>query len=237
MYTRSLNLSTRAPAAQYRAEMIDFFPQASLLSRPFFGAPPDRVHASPTEHLLNHETDIPTRATEARPQTRIPRTDENQRWPTRYQGTTRPRPCPARGTVINSPEGGAPSSGHRFRRAQRILRGSEFIHTMRVGKRFNQGAFTVYLAASPCRHARLGIAVGRRVSLKAHERNTIKRIIRDCFRREAAALPAMDIVFNARPPAAKNTRAELAMTVRAALTRARQESAYSSTQRSSPDPA
>ena len=95
---------------------------------------------------------------------------------------------------------------------------------MREGKRFSQASFTVHYRSTTTDHARLGIAVGRRVSHKATLRNTIKRIIRECFRRQAETLPTFEIVFNAKPPAALNTRAELAAAVSQAFDRARQAS-------------
>lgn len=95
---------------------------------------------------------------------------------------------------------------------------------MREGKRFSQASFTVHYRSTTTDHARLGIAVGRRVSLKATRRNTIKRIIRECFRRQAETLPTLDIVFNAKPPAALNTRAELTAAVSHAFDHARQVS-------------
>lgn len=50
--------------------------------------------------------------------------------------------------------------------------------------------------------ARLGLAVSRRVSKLAVERNRIKRVARDSFRRHRAALGAFDILLIANPPAA-----------------------------------
>jgi ribonuclease P protein component len=88
---------------------------------------------------------------------------------------------------------------------------------MRVGQRFSRSAFAVHLCVTELGYPRLGIAVGRRVSLKANKRNTIKRIIRECFRHHAHALPSIDVVFNARPPALATTRKELANAVIGAM--------------------
>lgn len=48
-------------------------------------------------------------------------------------------------------------------------------------------------------------------------RNTIKRIVRECFRQRSADLPPVDLVFVARQTAAQVTRAELRATVLAAF--------------------
>jgi len=50
--------------------------------------------------------------------------------------------------------------------------------------------------------ARLGMAVSRRVSLRAVERNRIKRQIRESFRRRRAQLPPVDILVIAHRDAA-----------------------------------
>jgi len=50
--------------------------------------------------------------------------------------------------------------------------------------------------------ARLGLAVSRKVSKRAVERNRIKRIVRESFRAEREALPSIDVLVIARPSAA-----------------------------------
>ncbi len=50
-------------------------------------------------------------------------------------------------------------------------------------------------------HCRLGITVTRKVGSSV-QRNRIKRVLRDVFRRHRAGLsPALDLVLNARPGA------------------------------------
>ena len=44
-------------------------------------------------------------------------------------------------------------------------------------------------------HARLGLIVGKRGVAHAHERNRIKRVIRDYFRQQQQELAALDIVI------------------------------------------
>ena len=48
--------------------------------------------------------------------------------------------------------------------------------------------------------ARLGIAVSRRVSLRAVDRNRIKRLVRETFRQEQSGLQGLDLVVVAHPP-------------------------------------
>ncbi|OOG57877.1 ribonuclease P protein component [Rhodanobacter sp. C03] len=51
-------------------------------------------------------------------------------------------------------------------------------------------------------HARLGLAISKRVSKRAVERNRIKRLLRESFRRIRHQLPAIDLMVMAREQAA-----------------------------------
>jgi ribonuclease P protein component len=57
--------------------------------------------------------------------------------------------------------------------------------------------------------ARLGLAVSRRVSKRAVQRNRIKRLARETFRRVRGDLACVDILVIARPVAAQATSAQL----------------------------
>ncbi len=58
-------------------------------------------------------------------------------------------------------------------------------------------------------HPRLGLAVGVKSAGNAVNRNRIKRVARELFRRRQHALPAVDLVVNARAAAAKATNAQI----------------------------
>jgi len=58
-------------------------------------------------------------------------------------------------------------------------------------------------------HARLGLAISKRVSRRAVERNRIKRLLRESFRRVRHQLPAVDLMVMAREQAAGVPGAEL----------------------------
>ncbi len=57
--------------------------------------------------------------------------------------------------------------------------------------------------------SRLGLAISRKSARRAVDRNRIKRIIRDSFRRYQHQLPAMDIVVISRAGIEKCTSTEL----------------------------
>jgi ribonuclease P protein component len=58
-------------------------------------------------------------------------------------------------------------------------------------------------------HARLGLAISKRVSKRAVERNRIKRLLRESFRRIRSQLPPVDMVIMAREQAAGVSGPEL----------------------------
>lgn len=62
--------------------------------------------------------------------------------------------------------------------------------------------FMLRYGPNACRTARLGMAVSRRVSTRAVERNRIKRLIRESFRQRRAHLPHVDILVIAHRDAA-----------------------------------
>jgi ribonuclease P protein component len=57
------------------------------------------------------------------------------------------------------------------------------------------GALRLAAVANTMQHARLGLIVGKRGVAKAHQRNRIKRVIRDYFRQQQQELAALDIVI------------------------------------------
>ncbi|MDJ0653072.1 MAG: ribonuclease P protein component [Xanthomonadales bacterium] len=62
--------------------------------------------------------------------------------------------------------------------------------------------FTVLARSNQLNHARLGLAVSKKVDKRAVVRNRIKRMVRESFRLDPIAAAALDVVVIARPPAA-----------------------------------
>jgi ribonuclease P protein component len=92
-------------------------------------------------------------------------------------------------------------SGH-FNKGDRLLSGSDFAAVFKNAKRDQGPFFLVLYIPNSLKRARLGLAVSRKVSLKAVTRNKIKRQIRESFRLNKGQLGGLDIVVIARPASA-----------------------------------
>ncbi len=99
-------------------------------------------------------------------------------------------------------------------KSARLLESAAYRKAMRQGRKTLDDCFIVYANPNLLDHARLGIIVSRKVSLKAVVRNRIKRRIRESFRQHQQALSGLDIVVMAQlssvGAAAKEQRESLA---------------------------
>lgn len=75
--------------------------------------------------------------------------------------------------------------------------------------------------------ARLGLAVGVKAAGGAVNRNRIKRLVRESFRRRQPQLEGLDLVVNARAAAGKASNAEIAASIMDLWTRIAQRCARS----------
>lgn len=89
----------------------------------------------------------------------------------------------------------------RFPRAYRLTARREFVAVYEKGRRAGSASFVMFALPNAAGHCRLGITVTRKVGSSV-QRNRIKRVLRDVFRRHGAELtPGLDLVLNARPGA------------------------------------
>lgn len=86
--------------------------------------------------------------------------------------------------------------------AARLRLASDFAALRGATGRMATHHFLFRWGASTAGHARLGLAVSRKVSKRAVERNRIKRIVRESFRHGRVALPAVDVLVIAHASAA-----------------------------------
>ena len=96
----------------------------------------------------------------------------------------------------------AASAATGFPRAARLTRKSDFDRVLRAPTRCGSALFRAQVAPGEgpdC--ARLGLAIAKRVIRKSHDRNRLKRHVREVFRACRAALPHSDIVVFAKSEA------------------------------------
>ena len=101
------------------------------------------------------------------------------------------RPCPE-----PNPRGAA-----RFTKAERLRHRQDFLRAQAQGKRLYTRHFGLVLAPMETGSPRLGLVVTKRLG-KAVQRNRVKRLLREFFRRHKTGLPAVDLVIMAKKGAA-----------------------------------
>jgi ribonuclease P protein component len=88
-----------------------------------------------------------------------------------------------------------------FPRAHRLLRRADFLRVQQQGKRVHMAHFVMLVMSARDSGTRLGVTVGRRVG-GAVQRNRVKRVVREVFRRNRGLFPCdCDVVLVARPGA------------------------------------
>jgi ribonuclease P protein component len=97
----------------------------------------------------------------------------------------------------------------RFRRHNRLLDAAAFGRVFEQASRSRDRWFTVLCRGNGGRPARLGLAISKKHCRKATSRNTIKRIVRESFRKHQAELQGIDVVVINQPAATAATRRQL----------------------------
>jgi len=97
----------------------------------------------------------------------------------------------------------------------RLRKPREFQAVLKQGRRVQEKLLSAVVLAGTASEARLGLAISAKSVPLATGRNRIKRLARETFRARRAALPAADIVLQARAGAGAAASSEL----RAALDR------------------
>ncbi len=110
-----------------------------------------------------------------------------------------PSTCERPGAVVAVASGRRLIGGEapqRFPRARRLTRPAQFNRVFSRSHRSSDQYFTVLANDNDGYEPRLGLAISKRAAKKAVERNRLKRLVRDVFRRRRA-LPALDFVVMA----------------------------------------
>ncbi len=128
------------------------------------------------------------------------------------------------------------ASSH-FPRHTKLLLPAEYNRVFAAGKRFSGTCVTLVAARreSPLAvtaienaenvaiaksHARLGLALAKKQIKRSHERNRVKRLIRECFRHNLQHLRGIEVVAMAKTIAQKTPNSALATEIARLFTRA-----------------
>lgn len=90
---------------------------------------------------------------------------------------------------------------YHFDKTRRLLNKNQYNFVFEKANRTLTPEFTILHRANDLGSARLGLALSKKMIPKAHDRNRIKRLLRESFR--TTGLPAADIVFLAKQGVAK----------------------------------
>lgn len=83
---------------------------------------------------------------------------------------------------------------NQFSRELRLLTPSHFSYVFEDATPAVSPTFTILARTSQSDKPRLGITIAKKRVKRAHERNRLKRLIRESFRHKAKNLPSVDII-------------------------------------------
>lgn len=97
----------------------------------------------------------------------------------------------------------------RFGRAMRMNSPRDFSRVFRQAKRAGGGGLTILTVENTVGHPRLGLAIAKKHLKFAHQRNRLKRIIRESFRQHQTDFANIDIVVLSRPDVKQRESAQI----------------------------
>lgn len=101
----------------------------------------------------------------------------------------------------------SPGTDQRLIGAYRLKKTDEYSSVFAFRRSLKGRWLVVHYRPNTLNTARLGVVVAKRFAKRANERNLVKRIVREQFRRNRASLPALDLVVRLNAPIARATRA------------------------------
>lgn len=98
------------------------------------------------------------------------------------------------------------ASAEAFPKRERIASRRDFLRIYEVGRRLFARYSVLFVANNTLGHTRLGVTVTRKMG-KAHDRNRLKRWVRETYRRRRSVLGlesrSLDLIVNVKTAAAK----------------------------------
>lgn len=123
-----------------------------------------------------------------------------------------------------------------FPRHARLLLPAEYNRIFAAGKRFSGACITLVAARlepsvsgsaetkalpkRPSSRPRLGLALAKKQIKRAHERNRVKRLLRECFRENIRRLAGIELIAMAKTAAQKTPNPALTLEIERLITRA-----------------
>lgn len=95
-----------------------------------------------------------------------------------------------------------------FNKTRRLRTKADYDYVFSNASRLGNSEFTVLYRPNEINHARLGLALSKKMIARAHDRNRIKRILRESFRK-TTSLPEVDLIFLAKKGIASVNNTEL----------------------------
>ncbi|MEH6502697.1 MAG: ribonuclease P protein component [Cycloclasticus sp.] len=105
------------------------------------------------------------------------------------------------------------SKQNTFKKTDRLNTSADYSNVFKGAKRSKDNLFTVLAKGNHDSFARLGLAIAKKSVKKATQRNLIKRIVRETFRRQKDSLKAHDFVVLCRDQAALANKKELSLSI------------------------
>lgn len=96
------------------------------------------------------------------------------------------------------PEGELASGKETYPRRSRLIAAGEYAAALNSRWRRSATWFSAHVLRSEHSAARLGLTIPKRLVPRAVERNKVKRLVRESFRRRRATLGAIDVVIRLR---------------------------------------
>ena len=96
-----------------------------------------------------------------------------------------------------------------FAKSCRLCCSKDYQFVFKSASKASDNFFLILSRKNTTGEARLGLAVAKKHARLAVQRNRIKRLIRESFRKQKSAMPAVDIVVMIRPAAVKANNQQL----------------------------
>ena len=104
---------------------------------------------------------------------------------------------------------GSKEVDQRFGNAYRLRKTDEYSSVFAFKRAVKGQYLVVHYRPNEFDTARMGVVVAKKLARRAVQRNLVKRIVREGFRRQRAVLPRLDLVVRLHRPVSSATRASM----------------------------